>query len=84
MKHPRVVITIEGSEEGEIYDLNFYLDKYKEDLGSPDIMFCLDAGSETTETVTITTSLRGFLQFDLKVTVAEDNLHSGIGGGLMP
>ena len=32
----------------------------------------------------ITTTLRGCLNFDLKVTVANDNIHSGLGGGMMP
>jgi acetylornithine deacetylase/succinyl-diaminopimelate desuccinylase-like protein len=84
IKHPRVVITIEGSEEGEIDDLKFYLDKYKGELGNPDLVFCLDAGGDRKDTMTITTTLRGCLNFDLKVTVAEDNLHSGLGGGMMP
>lgn len=84
LKHPRVVITIEGSEEGEIDDLKFYLKKFNEELGNPDLVFCLDAGGDSKETMTITTTLRGCLNFDLKVTVGEDNLHSGLGGGMMP
>ena len=46
--HPRVVITIEGSEEGELADLIFYMEKYKGELGNPDLVICLDAIANNT------------------------------------
>lgn len=84
LSHPRIVITIEGSEEGEIDDLEFYLRKFKDELGNPDLVICLDAGGDYTDTMCITTTLRGCLNFDIKVKVANDNLHSGMGGGMCP
>jgi acetylornithine deacetylase/succinyl-diaminopimelate desuccinylase-like protein len=60
------------------------LKNLKADLGDPDLVFCLDSGGFSSDTMTITTTLRGCLNFDLKVTVAKDNLHSGMGGGMMP
>lgn len=36
------------------------------------------------ETVTITSSLRGCITFDIKATVSENNTHSGMGGGIIP
>ena len=45
--HPRCIITIEGSEEGELDDLIYYMDKYKDLLASPDLVICLDAGGFT-------------------------------------
>ena len=84
MSHPRCTITIEGSEEGEINDLLHYLQHYKTDLGKPDLIICLDAGAYTEDTLTVTNSLRGCLNFDLKVSVGSNHCHSGVSGGIIP
>ena len=84
MSHPRITITIEGSEEGEIADLIHYIKNYKADLGKPDLVICLDAGALTEKTVTVTNSLRGCLNFDITATVGKNNCHSGLGGGVIP
>lgn len=47
-------------------------------------MICIDSGAFSEETLTITSSLRGCITFDLSVAVASNNLHSGIGGGICP
>lgn len=78
--HPRVVITIEGSEEGDIDDLVFYMQKYKGELGNPDLVICLDSIAYNTSTLFVTSTLRGILAFDLKVQVANSNFHSGFSG----
>mmetsp|Transcript_29286 Transcript_29286/g.38998 ORF Transcript_29286/g.38998 Transcript_29286/m.38998 type:complete len:136 (+) Transcript_29286:273-680(+) len=65
--HPRVIITIEGSEEGEIDDLLFYMQKHKAELGNPDVVICLDAIANNTSTIFVTSTLRGIVGFDLKV-----------------
>jgi len=59
------VITIEGSEEGMIDDLLYYLENYKGLLGKPTIVVCLDSVSFTEETLTITSCLRGCITFDI-------------------
>ena len=82
--HPKIVITIEGSEEGEIFDLIHYLDKYRDDLDKPSLVICLDSSAITEDTLTITSNLRGCLTFDLTVKVAQQNMHSGISGGIVP
>ena len=64
LSHPRCTITIEGSEEGEIADLIHYMQKYKGDLGKPDFSIRLGAGATTEETLTVTNSSRGCLNFD--------------------
>ena len=78
--HPRVVITIEGSEEGEIDDLLFYMQKYKSELGKPDLVICLDAVASNNSTIFVTSTLRGCLNFDLKVQTMSTNMHSGFSG----
>lgn len=78
--HPRVIITIEGSEEGEIDDLLFYMKKYKGELGQPDLVICLDSIANNTTTLFMTSTLRGCLNFDLKVQTGDSNMHSGFSG----
>ena len=46
--HPRVVITIEGSEEGDTADLYYYVKKHKSELGNPDLVICLDSIANNT------------------------------------
>jgi len=82
--HPKCVITIEGSEEGEIFDLEHYMSKYKSDLGTPNLVICLDAAAYTDTTMTLTSSLRGYYDFDLTASVLSNNIHSGMAGGVAP
>ena len=42
------MVTIEGSEEGEIDDLLFYMQKHKAELGNPDLVICLDSIANNT------------------------------------
>ena len=58
--------------------------KHKELLENPTLVVCLDSVAFTEETITITSSLRGCITFDLKATVADNNTHSGMGGGIVP
>ena len=47
LPHPRVVVTIEGSEEGgSTEDLIYYMQRYKDShIGNPNIVFCLDTSA---------------------------------------
>jgi acetylornithine deacetylase/succinyl-diaminopimelate desuccinylase-like protein len=78
--HPRCIIQIEGSEEGEIDDLVHYLKTYKEYLGNPDLVICLDAIANTTTAFWITSTLRGCANFDITVRTGTNHLHSGYSG----
>ena len=78
--HPRVVFTMEGSEEGEIDDLLFYMQKHKGELGNPDLVICLDALAINTSTLFVTSTLRGCINFDIKVQTGKSNMHSGFSG----
>ena len=84
MGHSKCVIAIEGSEEGEIHDLLYYLNKYKDLLGNPTLVICLDTFAADHNSLSITCSLRGSMTFDLSVKVAENNMHSGIASGICP
>ncbi|TNV79096.1 hypothetical protein FGO68_gene7249 [Halteria grandinella] len=81
LSHPRIVITIEGSEEGgNTEDLIYYLQTYKHLIGEPNTVICLDTSAFLEDTLAISSSLRGGCNFDLSVKVGEDNMHSGYSG----
>lgn len=63
LPHPRVVITIEGSEEGgTLDDLIYYMKTYRETLiGEPNVVICLDSDAFRDDTLVISSSLRGCL-----------------------
>ena len=82
--HPKVIITIEGIEDGEIFDLIYYLKTYKYILEYPKLVVCLDSVAFIEETITVTSSLRGCITFDIKVVVAENNTYFGMGGSVIP
>jgi hypothetical protein len=53
-------------------------------MGTPNIVICLDSSASSTECLSITSTLRGYLDFDLKVRVADNNMHSGVASGICP
>lgn len=53
-------------------------------MGQPSLVICLDASASVRDRLSITTTLRGFLAFNLKVKVASNNIHSGVSGGIVP
>lgn len=76
------MITIEACEEGgNTEDLVHYLTKYKDlYIGSPTIVICLDTSAFLKDSLTVSSTLRGIVNFDLTATIGLDNLHSGQSG----
>lgn len=64
-------------------DLLYYIKTYKHLMGTPNIVICLDASATSTECMAITSTLRGYLDFDLKATVGTNNMHSGMASGIV-
>lgn len=56
----------------------------KSRLGNVGIVFCLDSGCLTYDTLYYTTSLRGAMMANLKVKVLEEGVHSGDASGIVP
>ncbi|CAI2367617.1 unnamed protein product [Moneuplotes crassus] len=82
LPHPRVYIFIEGSEESSEDDLVHYINdfiggRFKHSL---DLVIALDSEALDAQTFTSTSSLRGIINFDLKVEAFKDNIHSGNSG----
>lgn len=82
--HGRCVVLIEASEESGSRDLEAYLDDLKEHLGDVELLICLDSGALTYDRLWITTSLRGVVNLEVKVTVLEEGRHSGSASGVVP
>lgn len=82
--HPRIVVTIEGAEESNTVDLFYYINILKDYIGTPKLIVCLDSGVEDYKRLWVTSSLRGVLNIDMKVSVVTKGVHSGVMGGLVP
>ena len=64
--------------------MNHYIEKLKERIGVPEIIFCLDSGCIDYERLWITNSLRGNLVGTLRVQTLEEGIHSGDASGVTP
>lgn len=81
--HPRVIFLLEASEESSSADLPAYLDSYRDRLGDPAVVICLDGFVPDHEQLWVTVSMRGILIADLQVSLLEQGMHSGIAGGVV-
>lgn len=84
LKHGKVCILIEGSEESGSPHLMQYIEKLENNIGSPDLLVCLDSGVKDYDRLWLTTSLRGCVMKDIEVKCLEEAVHSGLGSGQGP
>jgi len=82
--HSRLVVLIECCEESGSIDLPFYVEKLKEQIGTPGLVICLDSGCGNYEALWSTTSLRGSVVGNLTVEVLTEGVHSGDASGIVP
>ena len=75
-----VTILIEGAEESGSQGLPEWVAANRERLGCDVVLVC-DTGMWDRKTPAITSSLRGLAYFEVKVTCADRDLHSGFFGG---
>jgi acetylornithine deacetylase/succinyl-diaminopimelate desuccinylase-like protein len=83
-KHGKISILIEGSEESGSPHLMQYIEKLEKNIGSPDLLVCLDSGVKDYERLWVTTSLRGAVMKDIEVKCLQEAVHSGLGTGQGP
>lgn len=75
---PRICIIFEGAEESTDEDLTYYFDKLLPIIGENVIAFIpLDSGCSDYERLWITNSLRGVVDFDIKITSLDNDCHFG-------
>ena len=75
-----ITMMIEGEEECGSRNLPAFVEKNAEELKS-DIALVCDTAMWDADTPSVTTSLRGLVYEDVKVTCADRDLHSGLFGG---
>ena len=75
-----VTLLIEGAEESGSQGLPEWVAANREKLGCDVVLVC-DTGMWNATTPAITSSLRGLAYFEVKVTCADRDLHSGFFGG---
>ncbi len=75
-----VTILVEGAEESGSQGLPEWVEANRDRLGCDVVLVC-DTGMWDPKTPQITSSLRGLCYFEVKVTCADRDLHSGFFGG---
>ena len=78
----RITFMIEGEEETGSPSFLPFLEKYRNRLQA-DFVLLSDTGIPREDQVVITCGLRGLMLFDLVVTTARSDLHSGLHGGVL-
>ncbi len=84
LKHDRTVLYFETDEESGSKDLIYFLEKNMKLVGKPDLVVCLDSGTYDYKHFCVTTTLRGCVIANLKVSVIREGIHSGLGSGIVP
>ena len=75
---PRICIIFEGAEESTDEDLTYYFDKLLPIIGDNVIAFIpLDSGCSDYERLWLTNSLRGVVDFDIKIKSLDNDCHFG-------
>ncbi|MDP9249055.1 MAG: M20/M25/M40 family metallo-hydrolase [bacterium] len=82
--YPDIVILIEADEESGSKDLPAYIDFLAGEIGTPDLIICLDSGCGTYDQLWTTNSLRGVVNGNLKVEILKEGVHSGDASGVVP
>ncbi len=84
VKHAKIFVLIELSEESGSPDLPAYVEHYAARLGDIDLVVCLDSGAGSYDRLWCTTSLRGLAGGSLRVDVLREGVHSGSASGVVP
>lgn len=86
-KHPdlplRITFMIEGEEEMGSPSFPSFLDRYQDELRKADFVMLSDTGLPSEDQMVVTCGLRGLMLFELEVTTAKGDLHSGLHGGVL-
>jgi acetylornithine deacetylase/succinyl-diaminopimelate desuccinylase-like protein len=82
--HNRLVFFFETDEESGSRDLMYYLQRFKDKIQKPSMIFCLDSRTLDYEHMCLVTNMRGLVCFKLRVDVLRQGLHSGSSSGVAP
>jgi acetylornithine deacetylase/succinyl-diaminopimelate desuccinylase-like protein len=79
----RVTFLIEGEEEMGSPSFPKFLERYADRLRQADFVFLSDTALPNPDQVVLTCGLRGLALFDVHLTGAKGDLHSGLHGGVL-
>ena len=79
----RITFLIEGEEEMGSPSFPKFLERYADRLRQADFVFLSDTALPTQDQVVLTCGLRGLALFDVHLTGAKGDLHSGLHGGVL-
>lgn len=79
-----IVFILEGEEEMGSEHLLEFLQRAEKTLKECDFFIVLDSGMQSSTVPQIYYALRGLLYFELTVTIAKRDLHSGVYGNVVP
>ena len=80
LQHDRFILFFETDEESASKDIPHYLAKFRDQIGDPELMLCLDTSSISEQHFSIASSMRGIINFDVSVKLIENGVHSGYSG----
>lgn len=84
LPHDRIVFVAEACEESGSVDLGYYMSLVKDIIKTPSLMVIMDSGCGDYNRLWVTTSLRGNVKVDFKVSILDEAVHSGDAGGIVP
>jgi acetylornithine deacetylase/succinyl-diaminopimelate desuccinylase-like protein len=79
----RITFLIEGEEEMGSPSFPKFLERYADKLREADFVFLSDTALPNEQQVVLTCGLRGLALFDVHITGAKGDLHSGLHGGVL-
>ena len=79
----RITFLVEGEEEIGSPSFPKFLERYADKLREADFVFLSDTALPNENQVVLTSGLRGLALFDVHVTGAKGDLHSGLHGGVL-
>lgn len=79
----RITFLIEGEEEMGSPSFPKFIQSHREVLKAADFVYLSDTALPTPDQVVLTCGLRGLALFDVHVTGAKGDLHSGLHGGVL-
>ncbi|HVU25343.1 MAG TPA: M20/M25/M40 family metallo-hydrolase, partial [Opitutus sp.] len=79
----RITFAIEGEEEIGSQNFKAFLREHRAKLAGADFIFMSDTALPNREQMVITTGLRGLVCFEIELTNARTDLHSGLHGGVL-
>jgi acetylornithine deacetylase/succinyl-diaminopimelate desuccinylase-like protein len=84
LPHARCVLLIEACEESGSLDLPHYMRHLRQRIGEPSLVIGLDSGCGDYDRLWVTTSLRGLVSGNLRVSTLTEGVHSGKASGIVP